>query len=469
MPIRTLLPFDCWLVDMTIKLLTTNRQLLAAVAILLVAPSITTAQTWRERNQQDDREPEFVYELRAGTVLSDNIQRRSFNAEDEIIAVLGGSVVLVRDSQRLQLDLAADLDFNHYIDGTYDDDISGSLDGYIEYYIVPSTFSWVVEERFGKLVTDPLQSLNPGNLENVNSFATGPNLNFRFGSKNSVRLQGRLRDHSFERRDIDNQEAGVSISLARRLNSFRTVSINGTYDDIDYKNDVDYQDYKRTAAYVGFSSDVGKGSLSLSIGGNAVDVDGETSEGLLARASFSRDLSSRTRFILAYDQRYSDAGDIFDRYSSPNWSFGEAQDIPGEGDPFESIRFSVTSVTEFGRNIFFLDLSTTDENYETDNELERRRIDVSGGVNRQIGSAWQLGGDVRFYNADYRNIDRQDDNLSIGIRVTRQLSQSIFADIGYRYIERSSNEPNSGYDENRIILMVRYSPFRIPPSFLDRY
>ncbi len=400
---------------------------------------------------------EINYELRGGLTLSDNVNRGRVVKTDDAILSVGGIADITHDSSHVDFDLFADLDVLYYVDNTFNSEVVGALDADLAVDFVQDTLSWVTENRFGTLRTNPLQSGSPGNRENINSFSTGPELDIRFSSVTTLNIGARYRNNAFDVRDTDNDVIAASVSLRRALSRHRTISLNLTQDDVDYDNDLFNQDFERRAAFVRFRSAVSRGTLSLSVGANEVDVDGQSTDGTLLDFSFNRRLSERTTLGLRYDQRYSDAGDIFRRGESNRRGFYDTQTVGGLGSPFEHRRIEVSVDVARSSGSVFAALRHNDESYETFNELNRDMLEGRFNLDHRFRQNWRMEFGARVAKIDYRDLDREDDDLSITVSVGRRLSRVLHADLRYAYLDRSSTDPFSEFSENRISLVVTYA------------
>lgn len=401
---------------------------------------------------------EFDYELRAGGTYSDNIGRDSGVEEEGTIAVVGLSTDISQETRRIAFSLLSDLDFYHYPNTDFDDEVFGALNANLTLDLVPNLLDWVTTNRFGKLQTDPFGADTPDNRGNVNNFSTGPELALPFGNRTRLTVGGRYAISSFEARDTDNDQITGSIALSRAISRNRSVGLTAAYDDIDYDDDQLSQDFERRSIAATFRSEISRGSLSVDLGINEVDVAGETLDGTLASVSFDRNLTARASFGLGYDRRFSNAGDIFNRFQTGGAGFGETQDIAGEGEPFESQRFSASLRTEAGGNDLSVAIFRSEEDFESDNALERQRDGVRAGVSRRLGSNWRISLDGRFEQSDFENVDREDDNLSASLNVSRRLTRTLFVDFRYQYADRGSSDGGFDFTENRYTLTLRFDP-----------
>lgn len=418
--------------------------LLSGVAVIVAGPTAIGA--------------EIQYELRIGATHSDNVRRSVSANADDTIGFVGGRVDLQHQSRRVNFDLLTDLNYNVYTDDSFDNELTGSMNADFAATLVENVLTWVATDRFGKLQTNPFRADTEENRGNFNNFQTGPELVLRFGSRMSLQAGARYNRSDFEKRETDNDGLGANVGIYRALTPNRNISLSGSYQDVDYDDDTINTDYERRAVFASFTSNISKGSVALSLGVNEVELPGDTLDGTYARLAITRQITSRTNLGLSYDQSFSDAGDLFSRFQQAGFSFGDTFDIPGSGEPFESRRISASLDYDYRESSFFLNLSREQEDYESANTLERRRTQAAAGVSRRLGNAWRLNLGIRASRNDYDNVDREDDNLSYLLGLSRRLTRTVSLDFSYRRVERDSNDATESFDENRYTLTLRYAP-----------
>ncbi len=247
------------------------------------------------------------FEIRIGAAKSDNIARTDMFAIEETIALAGLNLDLQYESRKVWASLITDLEYRDYTNDTFDNEVVGSLDADVELQFAPEVFSWIIRDQFGNLVTNPFQANTPINRQYVNRFSTGPDLRLRFGSSTAIELGGRYHSNRFEISDIDSEERYARISLVRAMSPHRSISLNVTGSRIEFDNTVLNSNYDRRAAYLGFQSDAARGSLTLNLGINELDDDGEVVDGNLINVSWDREISPSTTFTLAFREGLTDA------------------------------------------------------------------------------------------------------------------------------------------------------------------
>ena len=401
--------------------------------------------------------------IRGGIAHSDNIGRKNTDEVSETILTVDGTINLSHVTRASEFLLQGSLGYRHYLDDTYDGNVVGNMLAAARFTLVPETVTWVFEDRFGTLQQNPYQAETPDNIENINNFSTGPDLHFVIGNVTALDMGARLRVNTFEESDLDNDVLGGNIALVRAISSKRNVSLNYSLDQVDYDDDILGRDYDRQLAYVGFSSEMSRGMVSFKLGGNRVEFDDDTlaegsADGLYANVEFSRQITSRSSFTASYDQQYSDAGNIFREFQDPGRSTQSSNgDVVGAGEPFEGQRFRVGWNMVRARTTWNLSVNAYNEDYVSRDILDRNRFGLQGGVSWQLGSGWTVSGGLRLEQGQFSSADRDDDDLTLNVGLTRRLSRTLDLNVNYMRADRSSTEPLAEYTENRVALTIGYS------------
>ncbi len=396
-------------------------------------------------------------EFRLGGTYSDNAARVNSNITSDTIVSAGLWLDVSEITKRFDGWLKANIDHNVYTEDTFDDETFASFAGVAEVQLMPRVFSWVVENRFGKLRTDPFQADTPTNRENVNRFSTGPNLNLRLGNVTVIRLDGRYKKTRYEISDFDNDVLSGSISLIRMLSAARSISLNVTADRIEYDNSDLYSNFDLQSASLAIQSRVSRGELSAAIGVNQIHDNGITFDGSLANITWNRKISSASSFSLGYDQRFSESGDLFERYQEINKGNDTSLPVLGSANPLEISRGSVGYQFNKEGNALNFSFSRGQYDYETDDFLDRDVSEIRFNVQKQLGAAWQVRIEARALRTEYDQSKREDDDLELSVTIRRQLTRALRVDFEVRRVERDSNAAGFDYEENRYTLQVAYS------------
>lgn len=400
---------------------------------------------------------EVDVEYRLGGTYSDNARRTAPNESSDTIATAGLWLDVSEVSRRFDGTLTINVDHNVYTEDTFEDETIVSLAGKAEIKLAPRIFSWIVTNNLGQLNTDPFQPDTPINRENVNRFSTGPRLNLRLGDVTALELGGQYRNTWFEIGNFDNDVISGNISLVRALTKARSISINVTASRIEYDDSGLYSSFDRQSAFLAIQSRISRGTLNVEIGVNEIHDRGTTSDGILARLFWSREISSASSVSLEYDRRFSDAGDLFQRYQEIDTDTDVISPFTTAADPLEISRITAGYHFSKHENDFNLSFSQNEFNYENDGFLDRNISAVVITAHRRIGAAWRVGLIARVKRIDYGQSVRVDDDSDLSVSLSRQLSRSVRVKVMLRNVVRKSDAAGFNYEENRYSVDVTYS------------
>ncbi len=196
-------------------------------ALLMLAPALAQAQT---------ASPDDVYLVKAGALYSDNIGRAPVNGQSATTLVVGTELALADAAGPLQGKIAGDLSFNDYLGTNYRRQLVGSMVGNGFWQMVPNLVSWNGDISFGQVRRDQLQPAQPGNVENVFTFSTGPQLHARLGNAAEVDLQVFYASTIYQDRPFDNHDVGGRLVLSRLVTPHFRLGVGGTADRNTYQN-----------------------------------------------------------------------------------------------------------------------------------------------------------------------------------------------------------------------------------------
>ena len=149
--------------------------------------------------------------------------------ESETIGTAGLLLGITTDRPKLDADVAAHLEYRHYLDDTFDSEVVGGVNAFVAYAFIPERFIWVVEDNFSQISSDITAVDTPDNRENVNFLSTGPDFTIGLTARTSLQLSGRVSDEYYEERETDSQGLSGSLALIRQMSDASSVSLNGSH------------------------------------------------------------------------------------------------------------------------------------------------------------------------------------------------------------------------------------------------
>ena len=75
--------------------------------------------------------------------------------------------------------VSARMTYEHYVNGSFDDQLLFGVDAFSTLMIRPRWFSWTVEDRFGQAPVSRLAAITADNRQDFNVFSTGPEVSPR--------------------------------------------------------------------------------------------------------------------------------------------------------------------------------------------------------------------------------------------------------------------------------------------------
>ncbi len=425
----------------------------SAKAIALVIVSVAALFSSSEAQAA-----ETGFAFRATATSSDNIRRVPVLEEDETIASAGASAEWLQESRRLDINLLADFEHREYTNGTFEDETLPSLVARAEFGIVPDIVTWIIENRLGQILSDPLLVETPDNRALGNSFYTGPSVRLPLGGRSAFQVDARYGRNDFEDLDTDNDTSTGRIRFIRILSKNRNLSLNLQQDEIRYDDNVNNTDFERSSLYIALESRISKGELVAQVGTNAIEFGVDEKRRPLVGFSFTRSLTARTTLKLGYDQRFAEVGEIFRRYADDERFFAETATIAATGgSPIEFERLGMSVDVRSERVYWLLYVGRQDEKplqmtINVPRQLDEFVIDGRWS----LSSSWRarIVGQVR--KSDFSSLDREDEDVEAGLTLSYQLSRLLFFDFGYGYFQRKSTVTAQEGSENRYFMAIRW-------------
>ncbi len=397
----------------------------------------------------------FTFGVSAGAGYSDNITRVP---DDEVEETLGtvGITLNAQSEGRLSYSAIADASYVEYLDDTFDSEVVGGFDGFMNYAFVPDRFSWTFEDTFGQAQQNLFRPDTPDNRESVNFFSTGPDIALPIGGRNFFDIGGRYSDARYEDSALDNTRVGGSAGFRRQLSTSTLVALNVASDTIEY-DDVDTE-YDVQSAFVRYAVDTSRTLLAIDAGVTELDREGETSDGTLFRLDFARELSSATSLLATAGQRFSDASDVFRVLQRRSSVDPETSPTETTSDAFKYRYATLGWLFEKNRTDFRIAVGFNQERYVEQTERDREYVDYSLEIGRRISPATRVSLSARWYENEYDNVAFESEDLRLRGAVSWRAGARTWVGLQIDYLDRGSSQALSEYTENRALLTVSYFP-----------
>jgi hypothetical protein len=422
---------------------------LGCIAAAVTFPGVASAQNAAEQ--------ELEWALEAGAQYTDNVSRVAVNEESETIGIAGLSFLLNTDRPRLDAIIGANLQYEKYLDDTFDDEVVGGVDALVSYAFVPERFIWTVGDNYGQIANDRRAVDTPDNRQDVNYFTTGPDFIFALTDRTSLQLGGRYSDAYYGSTEEDNQSLTGSLALIRLLSDITAVSLNGSTTEVEYDEELLFGDYRLDRGFLRWATESERSTFIADAGYTAVDQGEETSDGLLARLEISRAVAARSRVGFNAGTEFATPQEAFRRDQSITGIPTGADDAVVASDPYQLDYAYLTWNTEWVRGAFTVALSARSEEHEVETEADRETVGVTTGISRQMSRRLNASFSAGYYEEDLVNAGFTFDEWTVGVGLAWLLSEQISFNVRLDHLEGSSGDGTRDYDENRAYVGFAYS------------
>jgi hypothetical protein len=402
--------------------------------------------------------------LDGGASYTDNVSRSQVDEESETIATAGLLVGITTDRPKLDADVAAHLEYRHYLDDTFDSEVVGGVNAFVAYAFIPERFLWVVEDNFSQISSDITAVDTPDNRENVNFLSTGPDFTIGLTARTSLQLSGRVSDAYYEERETDSQGLSGSVALIRQMSDASSLSLNGSTSETDYDEEV-FSDFRIDSAFLRWQTVTERTTLILDGGYDRVVQDDpfnltedDESGGFLARLELSRAVGARSRVGVI-------AGTGLE---TPDQGLQRIQDVIGvdPGDDEDAIVGSdayradyafLSFNTDWERGTFAAVVDYRSESHETEIEADRDAYGALIEVSRQISRRFTADLNGRYTKNDFSETGFAFDEWSVGAGLSMQVSERLSFQARVAHIEGSSEDGTRDFEENTAYIGFSYT------------
>ena len=256
-----------------------------------------------------------VLDLKVGATRSDNVRRTADNEVEDTLATIGLVADIAREGTRLDYSLESDLAWTEYLDDSYDGLPVGYLDGIAKIAIVPERFRWEFRDTFDQAIVDPLDPLTPDNVQSVNYFTTGPevdlpltaSIRFTLGADYSIVTSS---SDSLQATDLDSERYSGLLMLIDEISTISNVYVSADTQHIDFE-DSGNADYDSTTYNLGYRAKGSRTTLLATAGYTDIGGDSDASGGWVGRFELGRRVSPASTLSVYAAREIGDATNMF--------------------------------------------------------------------------------------------------------------------------------------------------------------
>lgn len=424
------------------------------IAAALLAAAAGDAAAWR-----------LDYTLELGLLHSDNITLTAVDPVTETVLIPHLAFGFSETGSSVRAEVGGVLEYRNYLDGTFGSEFRGTLNGIVDWTLIPERLSWTFADNLGLYPISLRAPDVPDNLQQTNVFTTGPTLRFRLTP--TLQGQAELRyidSYAEETGAFDSSRISGALRALYELGPTRRLSANIEAQDIDFDDDLVAVDYQRYSAFAGYTQTLTHIDLDAALGYSRLEFDGGGgASGPLARAAIDWRASERSTFGLAFTWQYSDAASSLAE-SGAAFDLG----IGGVGiggaaisaDVYRERRIDATWLYQATRlNIASIVHAGTFRYEQEAAVLAADRDEIGAGINvgYLLRPLLTLGATTEVTRRTFDVSDATDRDTRYGLYLTQRLSRQWSWRIDLSRNERNAGAGAESFDENAVYLRVAYT------------
>jgi hypothetical protein len=397
-------------------------------------------------------------DLDLGVDYTDNVARTAVDKESETIGTVGFGLAIDTVRPRLTAEVAANLEYQKYLDDTFDDEVVGGVDANLEFALLPERFIWVLEDNYGQISNNRLAPDSPDNRQDFNFLSTGPDITLPLGQRHSILLSGRWSDTYYEDDGEDSEGMQASLALVRHLTDMSNLSLNGSWSQIEY-DDGTLEDNEIREGFVRFDATGARTTLVLDAGyTEATRGDRDPSDGFLGRLTLTRELSARTALNLSAGSVFTDAGQSFRLEQEELGIVPGNADVLPVADIFRDNYLYLGLTAALDRTSFTVTVRATQERYEEQEAFDRDTLGAEFSVARRLSPRFTVGLQGDYSQEEFvSGAEVSFDEWFLGVSLDWQLTRAWSLRMMGQHYEGSGDGIERDYDEMRGFVGVRYS------------
>lgn len=386
---------------------------------------------------------------------SDNIRLSETNTESELISIPSIDYDFQHRSASWDGTILAQLQYQDYVDNTFDDRWAGVVDAALLWYLQPQRLTWVTTNYFRQVLIASRQAANPANQQLVNTFSTGPDLTLRLSAVDELRTEVRGVDIYEEQTDNDSQRLRGAVRWQHLTSPVTTWSLNYEYEDTDYDSPSNI-DFIRHDYFVRYAARGARTIMTADIGGTDIRrLNAPDTNGSLARITLNYRLSRIADLALAAHDLLTEGGYV----AATQGDLAELATLAGNFVSPDIYRERLVDLAYTRRgptNNIAASFYGYDRGYRIDRSQDRRAAGVRFQVDYDPAPIIRLTLSANYRRTRYDSTEREDQDSVVSFLYQHRLGTTLYLNTELRRTERDSTAAGFSYLENRVSLGLSY-------------
>ena len=394
------------------------------------------------------------FSLGYGGIYTDNPTQVPVPPQNEWIHNANFGFELEQEGAGLEAGIDSAFSFSSFVNDTRDDVLRGDLDGAAIWHARPGSLEWHVQNVFGSVAIDELQSQNPINEQNTNAFSTGPRFMFKLGERNTIQVDLRWEDYYFEESLIDSQRLGGLVSWVRPLSATFISSVGLGGSTVEFDDPFTADDFERTDLFWKGEYESTASNLTMEYGYTDIRSDGPVdSSGPTALIDWSRQLGGESTLSIEVSSGFTDTGAALLERAFERPDVGGVQ---VNANPFRRTHAEITYGRDAAAGALDLSAFATDIEFDTGGN-DREVVGAVAAYRRPMTARATLTMALRYGMTEFVDLVREDDDLRAALAFDYLVTPSLTLTVGGSWSDRQSTDPDSDFEELRGEIGITYS------------
>jgi hypothetical protein len=388
---------------------------------------------------------------------SDNLDRLETGGRSDrvLAAVIGGRA----DGSYGDLERTATWQLGglSYLDETFDDEPLVGVDATGEFALLDRRITWQILDRLGRQSLNPFGATTPDTREHVNFFSTGPQFLLPVARNLAFDAALGYSDVWYEEQTLANNRSDSRFGLRYGLGLHRSLGLYVSENRVRFDESDLHDDYTLERAYIAYDSERSRGDIRIALGVSAIEGLGERLRASLVEVTWSRTVAVYGNLNVEVRRDFSDAGSLFQLERGPGSAIDVVQNIQAVSDPLKLTHAS--AVYSMTRERTTASLGFRWSRYDYENSVRGVNFESptwEARFTREATSRLLFEAALWYYEQRFIDSDRNDSERHSSAGIGWRLGQRSTVRAHLARLERKSNRPGLGYDENRFLLSFGY-------------
>jgi len=441
-----------------------------AVAVAVAVPGVAGAQEQEATNLlRAEQRPRLDLSVHVGADRTDNVRRTSSNQESDTLGIVGVNMDISRQFSRGSLYANGSLDRVEYLESDYRGRQFGAADVQAIIGGADQVLRWNVRDTYGQLQSDPFVTTTAENLDSVNYFTTGPELNFAPSSVARLLLNGAYSRADYRLGQYDSQSLQAGLAYTREISGANNeFSVRASYQSVGFETETSStRDYASAIAVARYQFGAARMGGYFDLGYTNIDQQPGPSRGEpIIAIELQRIISpSLTAFVRATEGVSSS----LDRLRESVGVGGGARGSPGGGGAADGLSTAAVFKRrdlaagwrwQRVRTSMAADLHRLTEAYPDSLILNRHIYGARVYFSRQMRPTLTLDFEGNFDREHFTNQGGRISELSGVLSLSKRVGRRLSIAANFRAFSRQGANGSFGeYDENRYGIRFNYIIF----------